>query len=204
MYKNPVIVFEGIETSGKSTNVKIVSNYLNKINRKFIKIREPGGTTNSEIFRKFILNRNSKLNYKSDLLLIMASRSENMDKILKKNYGKKIILIDRFIDSTIAYQHYGMGINLDLINKLNKFILDGFVPSFTFLSIVNKINMKSRLSKRFSLNKYDKFNLSFYNKVQNGFLSLSRNKKNYLIIDSNKNNIKKNSQIIINKIKKLI
>ena len=204
MYKNPVIVFEGIETSGKSTNVKIVSNYLNKINRKFIKIREPGGTTNSEIFRKFILNRKSKLNYKSDLLLIMASRSENIDKILKKNYGKKIILIHRFIDSTIAYQHYGMGINLDLINKLNKFILDGFGPSFTFLSIVNKINMKSRLSKRFSLNKYDKFNLSFYNKVQNGFLSLSRNKKNYLIIDSNKNNIKKNSQIIINKIKKLI
>ena len=204
MYKNPVIVFEGIETSGKSTNVKIVSNYLNKINRKFIKIREPGGTTNSEIFRKFILNRKSKLNYKSDLLLIMASRSENIDKILKKNYGKKIILIDRFIDSTIAYQHYGMGINLDLINKLNKFILDGFQPSFTFLSIVNKINMKSRLSKRFSLNKYDKFNSSFYNKVQNGFLRLSRSKKNYLIIDSNKNNIKKNSQIIINKIKKLI
>ena len=204
MYKNPVIVFEGIETSGKSTNVKIVSNYLNKINRKFIKIREPGGTTNSEIFRKFILNRNSKLNYKSDLLLIMASRSENIDKILKKNYGKKIILIDRFIDSTLAYQHYGMGISFDLINKLNKFILDGFEPSFTFLSIVNKINMKSRLSKRFSLNKYDKFNLSFYNKVQNGFLRLSRSKKNYLIIDSNKNNIKKNSQIIINKIKKLI
>ena len=204
MYKNPVIVFEGIETSGKSTNVKIVSNYLNKINRKFIKIREPGGTTNSEIFRKFILNRRSKLNYKSDLLLIMASRSENMDKILKKNYGKKIILIDRFIDSTIAYQHFGMGINLDLINKLNKFILDGFEPSFTFLSIVNKINMKSRLSKRFSLNKYDKFNLSFYNRVQNGFISLSKNKKNYLIIDSNKNNIKENSKIIINKIKKLI
>ena len=204
MYKNPVIVFEGIETSGKSTNVKIVSNYLNKINRKFIKIREPGGTTNSEIFRKFILNRKSKLNYKSDLLLIMASRSENIDKILKKNYGKKIILIDRFIDSTLAYQHYGMGISIDLINKLNKFILDGFEPSFTFLSIVNKINMKSRLSKRFSLNKYDKFNLSFYNKVQNGFLRLSRNKKNYLIIDSNKNNIKENSQIIINKIKKII
>ena len=204
MYKNPVIVFEGIETSGKSTNVKIVSNYLNKINRKFIKIREPGGTTNSEIFRKFILNRRSKLNYKSDLLLIMASRSENMDKILKKNYGKKIILIDRFIDSTIAYQHYGMGINLDLINILNKFILGNFIPSFTFLNIVNKKNMRSRLSKRFNLNRYDKFNLSFYSRVQNGFLNLSKNKRNYLIIDSNKNSIKENSQIIINKIKKLI
>ena len=204
MFKYPVIVFEGIEASGKSTNLKIVSNYLNKINRKFVHIREPGGTVNSEMFRKFILNNRSKLNYKTDLFLIMASRSENIDKILKKNYGKRIIIIDRFIDSTIAYQHYGMGINLNLINKLNKFILKNFNPTFTFLSIVNKKNMKTRLNKRISLNKYDKFNLNFYNKVQKGFINLSKNKSNYLIIDSNSNNIKEISQIIINKIKKLI
>ena len=204
MFKYPVIVFEGIEASGKSTNLKIVSNYLNKINRKFVHIREPGGTANSEMFRKFILNNRSKLNYKTDLFLIMASRSENIDKILKKNYGKRIIIIDRFIDSTIAYQHYGMGINLNLINKLNKFILKNFNPTFTFLSIVNKKNMKTRLNKRISLNKYDKFNLNFYNKVQKGFINLSKNKSNYLIVDSNSNNIKEISQIIINKIKKLI
>ena len=204
MYKFPVIVFEGIETSGKSTNLKIVSNYLRKINRKFIQIREPGGTTNSEIFRKFILNKKSKLNYKTDLFLIMASRSENIDKTLKKNYGKKIIIIDRFIDSTIAYQHFGMRININLINKLNKFVLGNFKTSFTFLSIVNKRNMKIRLNKRSSLNKYDKFKLEFYNKVQKGFLKLSKNKTNYLIIDSNRNNIKKNSEIIINKLKKIL
>ena len=204
MYKYPVIVFEGIETSGKSTNLKIVAKYLNNINRKFIKIREPGGTTLSEIFRKLILNKKSKLNFKTDLMLIMASRSENIDKIIKKNYGKKIIIIDRFIDSTVAYQHYGMGINLNLINKLNNFLLDRFKPTFTFLSIVNKKNMKIRLNKRFSLNKYDKFDLSFYNKVQKGFLNISKDKKNYFIIDSNENNIEENSQIIIKKIKKLV
>ncbi len=204
MYKYPVIVFEGIETSGKSTNLKIVSKYLNNINRKFIKIREPGGTIYSEIFRKLILNKKSKLNFKTDLMLIMASRSENIDKIIKNNYGKKIIIIDRFVDSTIAYQHYGMGINLNLINKLNNFLLDRFKPTFTFLSIVNKKNMKIRLNKRFSLNKYDKFDLSFYNKVQKGFLNISKDKKNYFIIDSNENNIEENSQIIIKKIKKLV
>ena len=204
MYKYPVIVFEGIETSGKSTNLKIVSKYLNNINRKFIKIREPGGTINSEIFRKLILNNKSKLNFKTDLMLIMASRSENIDKIIKNNYGKKIIIIDRFVDSTIAYQHYGMGINLNLINKLNNFLLDRFKPTFTFLSIVNKKNMKIRLNKRFSLNKYDKFDLSFYNKVQKGFLNIAKDKKNYFIIDSNENNIEENSQIIIKKIKKLV
>ena len=204
MYKYPVIVFEGIETSGKSTNLKIVAKYLNNINRKFIKIREPGGTTLSEIFRKLILNKKSKLNFKTDLMLIMASRSENIDKIIKNNYGKKIILIDRFVDSTVAYQHYGMGINLNLINKLNNFLLDRFKPTFTFLSIVNKKNMKIRLNKRFSLNKYDKFDLSFYNKVQKGFLNIAKDKKNYFIIDSNENNIEENSQIIIKKIKKLV
>ena len=204
MYKYPVIVFEGIETSGKSTNLKSVLSYLNNINRKFIKIREPGGSNCSEIIRKLILNSKSELNYKTDLMLIMASRSENIDKILKKNYGKKIIIIDRFIDSTLAYQHYGMGIDLNLINKLNNFILDSFKPTFTFLSIVNKKNMNIRLNKRIALNKYDKFNFLFYNKVQKGFLKLAKKKNNYLIIDSNKNNIEENSQIIINKVKKLI
>jgi len=203
MYKYPVIVFEGVETSGKSTNINKVSSYLNKINRKFIKIREPGGTTYSELIRKLILNKKSKFNFKTDLMLIMASRSENIDKILKKNFGKKIILIDRFIDSTIAYQHYGMGIDENLINKLNNFILDSFKPTFTFINIVNKKNMKIRFNKRISLNKYDKFNYSFYAKVQKGFLKLSKKKKNYLIIDSN-NNIKENYQIIIKKVKKLI
>jgi dTMP kinase len=203
MYKYPVIVFEGIETSGKSTNINKVSNYLSKINRKFIKIREPGGTICSEIIRKLILNKKSKFNFKTDLMLIMASRSENIDKILKKNLGKKIILIDRFIDSTIAYQHYGMGIDENLINKLNNFILGSFKPTFTFISVVNKKNMKIRFNKRNSLNKYDKFNYSFYTKVQKGFLKLSNNKKKYLVIDSN-NNIDKNFEIIIKKVKRLI
>ena len=203
MYKYPVIVFEGIETSGKSTNINKVSSYLSNINRKFIKIREPGGTIYSEIIRKLILNKKSKLNFKTDLMLIMASRSENIDKILKKNFGKKIILIDRFVDSTIAYQHYGMGIDENLINKLNNFILGSFKPTFTFTNLVNKKNMKIRFNKRNSLNKYDKFNYSFYTKVQKGFLKLSKRKKNYLIIDSN-NDIEENYQIIIKKIKRLI
>ena len=203
MYKYPVIVFEGIETSGKSTNINKVSSYLSKINRKFIKIREPGGTIYSEIIRKLILNKKSKFNFKTDLLLIMASRSENIDKILKKNFGKKIILIDRFIDSTVAYQHFGMGIDKILIDKLNNFILGSFKPTFTFTNLVNKKNMKIRFNKRNSLNKYDKFNYSFYTKVQKGFLKLSKRKKNYLIIDSN-NDIEENYQIIIKMLKRLI
>ena len=204
MLKYPVIIFEGIEASGKSTNIQIVSNYLKKIKKKFIKIREPGGSKYSEIIRKLILNKRSKLNFKTDLLLIMASRSENINKIIKKNFRKKIIIIDRFTDSTIAYQHYGMGINLNIIKQMNNFVIDKFKADLTILSIVNNKNMKKRLSLRKNINKYDKFNYSFYEKVQKGFLKIARNNKNYIIIDSNKKNIKENSNIIIENIKKKI
>ena len=204
MLKYPVIIFEGIEASGKSTNIQIISNYLKKIKKKFIKIREPGGSKYSEIIRKLILNKGSKLNFKTDLLLIMASRSENINKIIKKNFRKKIIIIDRFTDSTIAYQHYGMGINLNIIKQMNNFVIDKFKADLTILSIVNNKNMKKRLSLRKNINKYDKFNYSFYEKVQKGFLKIARNNKNYIIIDSNKKNIKENSNIIIENIKKKI
>ena len=204
MSRYPVIVFEGIEASGKSSCINKISKYLNKINRSFVKIREPGGTIYSEIFRKLMLNKKSKYNIKTDLMLIMASRSENVEKVLKKYYGKKIILIDRFTDSTIAYQHYGMGINFNLIKKLNQYILNNFKPTFTFLNIVNKNNMKKRLNMRVKLNRYDKFDFTFYKKVQNGFLKMANNKKNYLIIDSNKNDINENYKIILQKVKKII
>ena len=204
MLKYPVIIFEGIEASGKSTNIQIISNYLKKIKKKFIKIREPGGSKYSEIIRKLILNKRSKLNFKTDLLLIMASRSENINKIIKKNFRKKIIIIDRFTDSTIAYQHYGMGINLNIIKRMNNFVIDKFKADLTILSVVNNKNMKKRLSLRKNINKYDKFNYSFYEKVQKGFLKIARNNKNYIIIDSNKKNIKENSNIIIENIKKKI
>ena len=115
MSNKPIIVFEGIEASGKSTNIKIVSNYLKKINKKYISFREPGGSAYSEIIRKLILSNKSKTNYKTDFLLLLASRSENFENIIRKNYKKKIILIDRFIDSTLAYQHYGMKIDINLI-----------------------------------------------------------------------------------------
>ena len=135
--------------------------------------------------------------------MYMASRNENFHNILFKNYNKKIILIDRFIDSTIAYQHYGMGVNLKIIKFINNYILKNIKVNFTFLNTVNKKNLKKRLIKRRNLNRYDKFKLQFYSKVQNGFLRLSKNKKNYLIIDSNLS-ISHNKKIIINKVKKLI
>ena len=205
MSKYPIIVFEGIEASGKSTSLKKIIKYLKIKKIKYETFREPGGTNFSERLRSYMLNKKSKLNKKTDLFLLMASRSENIDKILKENYKKKVILIDRFIDSTIAYQHYGMGLDKDLILKMNNFILGNLRPNFTFLSIVNKKNMLERLKLRKNNNKYDNFNYNFYNNVQKGFLEISnKNKSKYLILDSNKDNLKTIENKLINKIKKIL
>ena len=203
MYKKPIIVFEGIEGSGKSHHISVVSKYLSKKKINYIKIREPGGNPNSEKIRKLILNNKSNFNKNTDLLLYMAARSENIE-IIKRTFNKKIILIDRFTDSTIAYQHFGMGVDLDLINNLNKYLLKNIKVSFTFLNLVNKKNLKERLKQRKLLNRYDKFKISFYNKVQNGFLSLSKKQKNkYQLINSNLD-IDKNEKLILSKIDRLI
>ena len=202
MYKYPIIVFEGIEGSGKTYHINKVQNYLKKNKIKFIKIREPGGSLNSEKIRKLLLNQNSNFKYLTDLFLYMASRNENFHNIINENYKKKVILMDRFTDSTIAYQHYGMGIDKNMIIKLNKIILKKIKPNFTFLNIVSMKNLKFRVNKR-PKNRYDKFNYKFYNKVQKGFIKLSKNKNKYSVINSN-NEISKNKKIILNKINNLL
>ena len=203
MSNKPIIVFEGIEGSGKSHHISVVSKYLNKKKINHIRIREPGGNPNSEKIRKLILNNKSTFNKNTDLLLYMAARSENID-IIKKSFKKKIILIDRFTDSTIAYQHYGMGVNLNLIETLNKTLLKNINVSFTFVNIVNQKNLQKRLKQRKSLNRYDKFEMSFYNKFQRGFIRLSKKQKNkYQLINSNLE-IDKNEKLILSKINKLI
>ena len=204
MSKKIIISFEGIEGSGKSYHLKNVSNYLKKNKVSHIKLREPGGSKNAEKIRKLILNKKSTFNNKTDLLLYLAARNENIENIIKKNYKKKIILIDRFTDSTIAYQHFGMGLNKEIIKIINNYLLNKIKVNYTFLHIVNQKNLKIRLHKRKSLNRYDKFNYSFYKKVQKGFINQAKLKnKKYLIVDSN-NKINENKKIIINKINNLI
>jgi len=203
MFKKPVIVFEGIEGSGKTYHLLNVSKFLKKKKIDHICIREPGGSINAEKIRKLILNNKSNFNKNTDLLLYLAARSENIS-LLKRYFRKKIILIDRFVDSTIAYQHYGLKVDIKLINFINNYLLNNFKIDFTFLNTVNNINMIKRLKRRKILNRYDKFNKRFYQKVQKGFLRLADKKKSkYQIINSNLD-IEKNKTLIFDKINQLI
>ena len=204
MYKKkPLIIFEGIEGSGKTTLINYVSNHLKQKKIKFIKIREPGGNKNSEIIRKLILNKKHKFNSFTDLMLYFAARSENIDKVIRNNYKKKIILLDRFVDSTLAYQHYGMGLSKKLIMDINKILLKNIKPDFTFLNVISTKNLKTRLKLRKNKNRYDNFKLGFYRKVQKGYLNLIKNQNQYLVINSNKD-LELNKKIVLAHIMKLI
>ena len=201
--KKPLIVFEGIEGSGKTTLINHVAKYLKKKNINFIKIREPGGNKNSERIRKLILNKNNKFNPYTDLFLYFAARSENIEKVILKNYNKKIILLDRFTDSTIAYQHYGMGLDKKLIERINIKLLKKIKINITFLNVVNMRNLSKRLKIRKTKNRYDYFKIAFYKKVQNGFTKLAKNKSRYITINSNES-LRDNKIKVLNKIIKLI
>ena len=206
MYKTRTfIVFEGIEGSGKSTHALFLIKKLKSIKVPCVYLREPGGTKEAEDIRNFLLNNTNKtFDSLTDTLLYLAARNENFLKKIKPFYKKKVIICDRFIDSTLAYQHYGQGVKKNVINFINKEITGTMKVDYTFLMYLNVDKSISRISDRKKLNRYDKFKKSFYKKVQNGFISISnKNKSKYMIINSSKK-FETNQTIIFNQVKKLI
>ena len=206
MYKKKIfIVFEGIEGSGKSSHSLSLVKKLKSLKIQCVYLREPGGSKEAECIRNFLLqNKNKKFNSLTDTLLYLAARNENFLKKIKPFYKKKIIICDRFVDSTLAYQHYGLGVKKHFINFINKEIMGSIKPDYTFLMYLNVNKSILRISNRKIINRYDKFKKSFYKKVQNGFLKISsKNKSKYMIINSS-NKFETNQTIIFNQVKKLI
>ncbi len=195
MYKKSFfIVFEGIEGSGKSYQAKLLFNNLRKKIKKVILTREPGGTKSAEIIRKIILkdyfekNKKIKFDRYTDTLLYLAARNEHIkNKIKPALKNKKIIICDRFVDSTLAYQVYGKKVSLSFINNIHKKILGKIKPDITFVLKVKKQSFLNRLKKRKIKNRYDNFPVKFYLKAQNSFLRISKTKKNYIVLDSSEN-----------------
>ena len=200
MYKKKslFVTFEGIEGSGKSYLSYRLFNQLKKKKFNVIHTREPGGTFGAERIRKIILDDYFKLNKRihfdkyTDTLLYLASRNEHViDKIKPALLKRKIIICDRFIDSTLAYQVYGKGVNKNLVDCVHRFILRDLKPDLTFVLKVNISKAIKRLNKRKKKNRYDKFSKSFYIKAQNAFLRISRkNKKRYVVLDNSNDNNK--------------
>ncbi len=196
MYKKKpfFIVFEGVEGCGKSYQSKKLFKFLKKKKIPTILTREPGGTKSAEMIRNLILkdyfNKSSKDKFDkyTDTLLYLAARNEHIkNKIFPSLKKKMIVICDRFIDSTLAYQVYGKKINLNFVNNIHKLILNGLKPNLTFILKVSSKSSKKRLLKRKTKNRYDNFSQSFYSNVQKSFIKIAKGKKNYFILDSSKN-----------------
>ena len=189
------IVFEGVEGCGKSYQSKKLLRFLKKKKIPSILTREPGGTKSAEMIRNLILkdyfNKSSKDKFDkyTDTLLYLAARNEHIkNKIFPSLKKKMVVICDRFIDSTLAYQVYGKKINLNFVNNIHKNILNGLKPNLTFILKVSPKSSKKRLIKRKTKNRYDNFSQSFYSNVQKSFIKIAKGKKNYFILNSSKNN----------------
>ena len=190
--KTLFVTFEGIEGSGKSYQSRRLYKNLKKKGMPVILTREPGGTKSAEKIRKvilddyFYLDSKEKFNKYTDTLLYLAARNEHIkNKVRPAILEKKIIICDRFTDSTLAYQVYGKGVSKSLVDCVHKYILGNIKPHMTFILRVNIAKALLRLKKRKKKNRYDKFSKSFYTKVQNAFISIAKkNKKRYFIIDN--------------------
>lgn len=176
------------------TKARSYSKILKKKKIPVILTREPGGTIGAERIRDLILkdyfhkNKSQKFHKYTDTLLYLAARNEHVqNKILKAKRRKQIIICDRFIDSTFAYQVYGKKVDLKFINNIHKKILQGISPNIVFILKVSSISSKQRLKKRKSKNRYDNFPQSFYKKAQKSFIRIAKKRKNYYILESSAN-----------------
>jgi len=197
------IVFEGIEGSGKSYQSQKLYTAIKKIGLPVILTREPGGTKSAEKIREIILKDyfhpdfKEKFDKYTDTLLYLAARNEHIQNKIKPAISKKkIVICDRFIDSTFAYQVYGKGVNKNFVDLVHKYILGKIKPDMTFILKLNISKALQRLKKRATKkNRYDKFSKNFYVKAQKAFIKIAKkNKKKYYIFDSSEDdkNLEKN------------
>jgi dTMP kinase len=193
--KLPFITFEGCECSGKSTQSKLLYDWLISNNKKVILTKEPGGTKTAEELREFLLDKKKKLDPRSEALLHVAARVEHVsDVILPALKVGTIVICDRFADSTMAYQSYGHGIPAEFLKNLHKNLLNNIESAITFLLDINidtfRRRLKAKLATSGNNDRYEALPEEFHIKVINGFKTISKeNPKRFVVIDANDRSI---------------
>ncbi|MFH0913104.1 MAG: dTMP kinase [Candidatus Omnitrophota bacterium] len=168
------ITFEGSEGSGKSTQSKLLVRYLRRRGFKVVYLREPGGTKISEKIRKILLDaRNDSITSITEMLLYMAARAQVVSAVIKPALGNgKIVISDRFLDSTLAYQGYGLGLDIGVIKKVGNSVTEGIKPDLTLLM---DLEVKKGLKHRqFTKDRIERRSLAYHSRVREGYLALRR------------------------------
>tara|TARA_Y100001970_G_scaffold294006_1_gene445731 strand:- start:162 stop:800 length:639 start_codon:yes stop_codon:yes gene_type:complete len=182
MSKGKFITFEGLDGSGKSTQLEIAKKWLEDKGFATLKSREPGGTKIGNEIRKILLHPNHvELKPECELLLYLSDRIQNLhESILPAKADGKIVLCDRSHDSTVAYQGFGRGINLEVFDSIVKRYINPYSPDFTILLTISPEVVFKRLKKRkenFQTDRLDRESLSFFEKVSDGFKTIASSEK---------------------------
>lgn len=179
------ITVEGLDGSGKTTMIEYIKSYLESFDKRVVITREPGGVDVSEKIRNIILNE--KIDAKTECLLFAASRREHiLNKIIPEIEKGSIVICDRFLDSSIAYQAYGRGLDLENVKNINSYILENITPDITFYFDVDISVGLSRIKNRKDNNQMDNEKKEFYFNVKKGYdIIAEENKKRIIVINAN-------------------
>jgi dTMP kinase len=187
------VTFEGIEGSGKSTQIALIADYLSTHGRSATLTREPGGTPIGDQIRKILLDpANTALDPKAELMLYAAGRAQHLAEVIMPELkAGRIVLCDRFSDATLAYQGYGRGLDLELIRDLDRLVTAGLRPDLTVLLDIDAAAGLSRARGRNSRGgleaeaRFENEHLSFHERVRQGYLDLARQEPGrYRMVDA--------------------
>jgi len=182
------ITFEGIEGSGKSTQITLLARYLTKKGYNVLVTREPGGTPFGEALRKVILKRNIAITPMAELLVIMAMRAQHVEEVIEPALKKgMIVLSDRFGDASCAYQGFGRGIDLTIVQTLNNLVSKRITPDLTILMDCHVgIGLARKSQRTKCLDRFEKETLSFHRKIRKGYRKLAQDEpERFVVVDGN-------------------
>ncbi len=200
------ITFEGPDGTGKSTQLDKIYSYLVKEKYDVIKTREPGGTKIGDQIRSILLDKkNIDMSLKAEILLYAASRAEHVEKVIKPALNKgQIVLCDRYIDASISYQGYAQDEDITWIKNLNAWATNHLVPDRTYMFDLDPIRAKGRLEERLEFDRIELRDLSFHQKVREGFLQIAKTDRSRIMLLNADNTIENLFQLIIKDLLKKI
>ena len=198
---NKFIVFEGVDASGKSTQIKLLEDKFKENSISFSTFREPGGNPLSEKIREILLDKSIEISNESELMLFLASRAENTTNgILKELDNSKFVICDRYSDSTLAYQGFGKGLDKDFINLCNSYVTKGTIPGITIILDIERSNSKDRDNSE--KDRMENNSDIFFKNVTSGYRSISEKSPDRYFLFDGTLSIEEIHQLIWNKVKR--
>lgn len=203
MKKGLFITFEGADGCGKTTQIELLSNYLKTNGYDVVLTREPGGKGLGEKIREILLNYEGPVSDRCESFLFLADRAQNIDMIVNPAIDEgKIVLCDRHTDSSVAYQGYGRGLDIDRINKLNDIATNGRKPDLTFVFDIDVETSMKRIGKE--KDRMESAGIDFHNRVRNGYLELAKNEPKRIVVIDASQSIENIHSAVTDKIKSIL